>query len=134
MSENLDLVRSLYAAWERGDFRSAQWAHPDIEYVVADGPEPGTFRGLAGMAAYGRRVLDAWKDWRVEGEEYHELDDDRVLVLDHHSGHGRTSGLEVGRMSGKGAVLFQIREGEGTKIIAYWDRERAPAALGLAEL
>jgi hypothetical protein len=59
-SANLDLVRSLYAAWERGDFSSAEWAHPEIEFVIADGPGRGTWTGLVGLAEGWRGFLSAW--------------------------------------------------------------------------
>ena len=80
MSANLDLVRSIVAAWERGDWSRADWADPEIEYVMADGPSPGNWPGLAGMADAARELFGAWQDYRAEAEEYRALDVERVLA------------------------------------------------------
>src|SRR5713101_7979882 len=112
VSANLDLVRSICAAWERGDFSSVEWAHPEIEYVYPDGPSPGSWTGLARMAEGMRGWLSAWEDFRVEAEEYRELDGGHVLVLTHRSGRGKASGLELGQMRTPGAVLFRVRGSE----------------------
>jgi ketosteroid isomerase-like protein len=97
-STNLDLVRSIFAAWERGDFSSVEWADPQIEWVVADGPTPGSWKGVAGMAEGWRDMIGAWEDAAIEADEYRELDTERVLVLCHYTGRGKTSGLELGRL------------------------------------
>jgi ketosteroid isomerase-like protein len=131
-SANLDLVRSIYGDLKRGDFSSAKWAHPEIELIIADGPSPGRWTGLAGVAEGNRNILGAWDEWRVEADEYRELDGERVLVLVHFRGRGKVSGLEVGHMRAKGAHLWHIREGRVTRAVVYFDREHALAELGLA--
>jgi ketosteroid isomerase-like protein len=59
MSANVDLLRSLYARWERGDFSgAATWAHPEIEFVIADcGPESGSWIGVASLEEAWRAIL-----------------------------------------------------------------------------
>ena len=105
-SPNVELVRSIFADWERGDFSSAGWADPEIEFVLTDGPEPGNWSGLAAMAQAMRGWLSGWEDYRLEAEEYRELDDERVLVLYNQSGRGKASGLELAKRWPKAACLF----------------------------
>src|SRR5436190_11819458 len=133
MSANLELVRSIYADWERGDFSSVEWAHPEIEYVLADGPSPGSWRGLAAMSEAWRERLAAWSDLRVEVDEYCELDDGRVLVLLRYTGRGKTSGLDLGQMQTNQANLWHLRGGKVTRLVVYWERDPALADLGLKE-
>jgi ketosteroid isomerase-like protein len=132
MSTNLDLVRSIYADWERGDFSNAEWAHPDIEWVSAEGLVPGS-TGLDGIAATIRQWITAWEDFRIEADEFIEIDADRVLVLVHCSGRGKMSGLEVGQLLSKTAAVFDLRGGKVTRYVVYNDRDRALADLGLEE-
>jgi len=131
MSENLDLVRSIYAAWERGDFGTAGWAHPAIQFVIVGGPDPGAWTGIAGMAEGWFRFLEAWEDLHVEADDQLELDGTRVLALIKRSGTGRSSGMAVAQMHSLAADIFHILDGKVMQLVHYWDRERALADLGL---
>jgi ketosteroid isomerase-like protein len=131
-SANLELARSLFEAWERGDFSSTEWAHPEIEFLIAGGPDEGSWTGLAGLAEGWRRFVSTWEGFRVEPEEYSELDAERVLVLARWRGHGKTSGVDIGQVGVRAAALLQIRGGKVIRLVAHWDRERALSDLGLA--
>ena len=129
----MEIVRSIFAAWERGDYHSVEWAHPEIAFVVADGPTPGSWTGVAAMAEAWREALSTFEELRGEADDYRALDDERVLVLMHLSGRGKTSGLEVGDIQMKGANLFHVRDGTVTRLVLYWDRENALPDVSLSE-
>lgn len=131
---NLDLVRSIFAAWERGDWSSANWAHPEIEFERVEEGWRGRWTGLAGMAEGWREWLSAWEDFKIaQVDEYRELDSERVIVLHRFSGRGKTSGLEVGQTQTKGASFFHIRDGKVIRVVAYSSRELAFADLDTSE-
>jgi ketosteroid isomerase-like protein len=130
-SANVELVRSIFAAWQRGDFSADDWAHPDIEFVYADGPSPCTFKGVENMAEGFSDFVSAWQDYRVVVDEYRDLDDGRVLALTHRSGRGKVSGLELERLGTNGAAIFEIKDGKVLQQVMYLDVQRAFADLGL---
>jgi len=128
-SANLNSVRSISAAWERGDYSSVEWAHPEIEFVIADGPEPGSWTGLEGLAPSLLDFQSAWEEYHSEPVEYRELENDRVLVLTFCRGRGKASGAVMAK---RRANLFHLRGGKVTRLAVYWDRERALADAGVA--
>src|SRR5437764_1007253 len=108
MSENLDLVRSIYAEWERGDWSSADWAvsqenvevvrdylkvftdegleapaefwHPDIDWRAAEGAidDAGEIHGTEAMRRYAHDWLDTFDNVTFVPEELLDVGDDRV--------------------------------------------------------
>jgi ketosteroid isomerase-like protein len=130
VSENLDLVRSIYADWEHGDFSSAEWADPRIEYVLAEGPEPTTAIGLTAAARLLRATIGTWEHFEVAAQEIRELDDGRVLAMVRDKARGRTSGAEIRTDE---AHVLDLRDGKVTRFVVYRDRAQALADLGLEE-
>jgi ketosteroid isomerase-like protein len=135
-SANLALVRSIMANVERGDWSdflgSAEWAHPEIQWVIAEGPTAGSWTGVAAMVQSVRGMLEAWQELRFYVMEYRELDPRRILVLCRISGRAKMSGLPVTDFGAKGAGLWDFRDGKVTRQVFYYDRDRALANLGLA--
>ena len=133
MSANLDFIKSIYAAWETGDFSTADWADPEIDFEMVGGLTPGIWNGVAEMTEVWAGMLRAWEGLRAVPEEFRELDGDRVLVYLRNEGRGKGSGIELHGISAKSANVFTVRGGKVTRLILYWDRARAIADLGLSE-
>src|SRR3978361_1888654 len=130
---NLDLVRSIYADWERGDWSLVGGADPEIGLVFADGPVTGSWEGVAAAREVWREFLSNWTDWRIAVEEYRELDEVRVLVLVRNSGSGKASGVDVKQIAPQTVNVFHISDGKVTRLLAYSEVDRALADHGLGE-
>jgi hypothetical protein len=127
-----DLVRPIIEAWERGDFSDASWADAEIEFVVDDVLSRKVSSGVASLGEGWLTFLSSWEEYRVEADEFRERDRDRVIVLVRHGGRGRRSGVEIGAIKFEGAVLFELLREKVVRLVAYLDRSRAFADLGLA--
>jgi ketosteroid isomerase-like protein len=128
-SANLELVRSIYAQWERGDFsRTAEWADPQIDWVRFGAPGASAWTGVNAMVEAADELLGGFEQLRAEADDYRDLGDERVLVLTRWIVRDRSSESDVEQLR---ANLFRIRDGKVVRLIFYRDRERALADLGL---
>ncbi len=127
-SANLDLVRSIFADWERGDFRSNDWADQDIEYVIADGPDPSSAHGLVAMARQAGEQLRPSQHTTLAARDIRELDGERVLVLITARGRGKSSGVVIHYEQ---VQVFHLRDGKVSRLTVYNEPDRAFADLGL---
>jgi hypothetical protein len=102
---------------------------PGIELRRADGLEPNTATGVAALGDFWRGALSPWQGYRASAHDYREIDNERVLVLARQMATGKASGVPISK---EGANLFHLRGGKVTKLVLYWDADRALADLSLA--
>jgi ketosteroid isomerase-like protein len=127
-SENLELVRSIYERWERGDYSITGWADPEIEYSAPGGLSEEVQHGIEAM---GR----AWADWLGQFEKFESHateyleNEDQVVVLTRFGGRGKGSGVPLAEMPG--AARFRIRDGKVVELSTYFDPERGLRDAGI---
>jgi ketosteroid isomerase-like protein len=125
--ENLEVVRSVYEQWARGDFSDNSAFDPDVEFELVDWPHTGRSRGVDAMWATWSTALAAWDDFRSEPSRYIDVDDRLVVVLNRISGRGKVSGAEVVADT---ATVWTLDRGKVTRLALYWDTATALEAAG----
>ena len=130
--ENVELVRTLLSAFDRGDYEAALEAlDPEIEWQVPPGISIGreVFRGRDEVWRGFAEWLAAWDAHRFEPDEMLDYGD-HVLVGGTQIGRGRGSGVEVRLPT---YHVFTLRHGKVTRHRSYRERSEALAAAGLSE-
>ena len=129
MSEaNVEIVRAIFAAWEKGDFSSAEWADPEIEFRSV--AERGPTYGVAAMAKRWGEWLKAFEHFSSHPEEYVDAGD-VVLVMNRFLGTGKGSDAPISDFPG--ACLFALQDGRVVRLVLFTDRREAREAAGLRE-
>jgi ketosteroid isomerase-like protein len=123
-------VKSSYAALNRRDIDGtvavlqddATWEeHSEL-------PEAGAYRGVPAIRAFLEQFLESWERFHQEIEEEIVRGPCALLVI-HLEASGKGSGIEV---DSRYAHLWQLRDGSGLRVDAFYDREQALAALRAA--
>jgi ketosteroid isomerase-like protein len=130
MSErNVEIVRQMYDAMNRGEFPDAMLdlLDPRIAYVnPPDAVEPGVRHGLPAFRRAVAKLFEGWESWRAQPEDL-QADGDRVAVVVRYRAVGRGSGLEV---DGRESALWTLRDGKVVRYEWFHGPDDALTALG----
>ena len=130
MSENVELVRTVYDAFNRRDWGEAfRFADPDFEFSIQRGPNAGVHRGREEVQGMLEDQASAFDRWEIEPEEFFERDD-LVVAFVKFLLRPKDSDAEFEIRIG---TLWTIRDGTVVSADGFPEREEALKAAGLAE-
>ena len=135
--ENVELVRSVIDAHERGDFATVFAAYdPEIEWRTGGGLtapwsdfEP-VYHGHEGVRNFWRTWFAAWERVDFEYEEFIDAGDRVVTILSQRM-RGRTSGIELEWSSY--AQVWTFRNDKVVRVEFFPNRLEALEAAGLSD-
>jgi ketosteroid isomerase-like protein len=131
--KNVEFVRQGFERTARGDWAIADRFDPQVEFVLVGGKGLGLTeegRGIDELMGVLLEFMSEFEDYRVEGEQFIALDNDRVFVLGRDRGVGRASGAPFEHENGQ---VFTLRDGCVVRWEVYWNRDEARKAAGLSD-
>ena len=133
MSEgNAEIVRGVYDSINRGDVDGALAPAADdfrMDWSNSIGPARGVYEGREQARALWSSFVDAFDAIRWEPEEIIEVDESRLIVVNHVRMRGRESGVEV---DARGAQLWTISDGIARSVKLYQSKDEALEAVGVS--
>jgi ketosteroid isomerase-like protein len=127
---NLDVVRSMYEAFDGGDPEGAlAHFHPDVVLDSTARPDGGVAHGREQLNSTIGRWLAAFEEWREDIEEMRDLGG-LVLVVATQRGRGKGSGIDV---ETRYALLYEVREAKIIRMTMFTDLADALAEASAQE-
>jgi ketosteroid isomerase-like protein len=131
--ETLDVVRRFYENWSSENLDGLlECSHAEIEFdwSASRSPFRGVYLGHEGFRRFWIEQGDVWEEFRLEIVEAIEIGRDRVVTVTVARGRGQESGISL---EGRGAVLWDVRDGKVLRGKLFQSREEALEAAGLSE-
>jgi ketosteroid isomerase-like protein len=131
--ENVETLRELVEAFNRGDFDAAlERVHPDVEWRSLDSfPDAGTYRGADGVRKFFETWIDTFQGFRLHLQQCAAVDEHLVVATFRASGEGAGSGVEV--ESPVFVQLLEFRDGLMVRTQMFQTEHEALEAAGLSE-
>jgi ketosteroid isomerase-like protein len=132
--ENVKLLRRTVEAINRGDIDGALEDAADdfeVDWSNAIGPgRRGIHHGKDQAREFWASFAEAFYELRWDFEEIIEVDESRVIAVNHVRARGRGSGAAVDSTS---ALLWTISDGKGKSVKLFQSKAEALEAAGLRE-
>ena len=129
MTENEQLLRQGYDAWNRGDWQAMEeLLAPEFEVDATDRVlNPDSYRGIEGFRRMAAELAEIWDMWEIEPLQFIEQGD-LTFVAHQVRARGKGSGVEVEQTYWS---VWSVNDGKAVRLALFVDRDRALAAAGL---